>query len=899
LTTVVLTWTAPQNVTLTNYTVEWGTTYGVYTGSHSMGGTGTLTYTVTGLTQNTTYYFIIETWTASTTRGPYSNIAPAHTGSSQPPIVFPSVLSVSSTGLTSVVLTWTAPQNVTLTNYTVEWGTAYGIYTGSHSMGGSATLTYTVTGLTLNTTYYFVIETWTAATTRGPYSNIAPAHTASSAAPVVTPSVLSVSSTGLTTVVLTWTAPTNVSLTNYTVEWGTVYETYTGSHSMAGTGTLTYTVTGLTLNTTYYFVIETWTTSTTRGPYSNIAPAHTAASAAPVVTAPVLTASTFNYDAISLSWSAGTNFTAVNYSVEWGYVYGVYVGSASGGDVLYHIVTGLMQNETYYFLVQAWTGTTTRGPASNIAVARTSPPPPPTVVASVLSVVATGLTTAELTWTATQNVSLNNYTVEWGTVYGTYPHTFSFGNGGPFDYEVTGLSTNTTYYFVIETWTNNGVRGPYSNVAPAQTQAVGPPVVAPGVLSVSAVGVSSVTLTWTAPTNVTATSYTVEWGTTYGSYSGSASGVTALHYTVTGLSQNTTYFFLVVPNKGPTTNVAPAHTATVSSAAPPVVVAPVLSVVGINVSQVDLAWTVPQNVTYTEYQLLWGTIYGSWSGAVDLSTSTQHYSLGGLTANTTYYFIIVVTALLDSNIAVGHTTNELQVIVTPGVLSVAGSGDNAVNLTWTAPTNVSGITGYTVKWGVVFLTYTSSVGVGLAYVYQATGLLANTTYYFVVVPNVGPDSNIAVGHTLTPASSTHQPVVVVSVLAVVATTVNDVELAWSAPTNVSVSDYQVNWGTAYGSYPYSLPNTTALHEDVGALSANVTYYFVITTWVGSTPGPASNVAIAHTKDYAPSVPSNADIWGDIYLAVGLALFFILLIVAFLVIRSRQPRPLYNDMRYEG
>src|SRR5208282_1080011 len=195
--------------------------------------------------------------------------APAHTFANGLLIKTIPILSVYAVSTTSVSMAWTAPANTTLTNYTVVWGTAYGTYaTGSHSMAGTGTLTYTVTGLSINTTYWFEILTWTSATARGPVSNAAPAHTFANGELVATLPDLSVASVTQTSVLLTWTAPQNVSVTNYTVEWGTVFGTYSGSHSMGGASTLTYTVTALAANTTYYFLVETWTSATARGPSS-------------------------------------------------------------------------------------------------------------------------------------------------------------------------------------------------------------------------------------------------------------------------------------------------------------------------------------------------------------------------------------------------------------------------------------------------------------------------------------------------------------------------------------------------------------------------------------------------------------------------------------------------------
>jgi hypothetical protein len=865
LTTVVASWTAGTNFTSVNYTVLWGTTYGVYSGSHSLGGVSTLDYTIAGLSQNTTYFVDVATWTAATTRGPASNIAPAHTSSSAAPVVTAPVLTVVATGLTMVVASWTAGSNFTSVNYTVLWGTTYGSYTGSHSIGGASTFDYTITGLSQNTTYFVDVATWTGATTRGPASNIAPAHTSSSAAPVVTAPVLTVSATGLTSIVASWTTGTNFTAVNYTVLWGTTYGSYTGSHSMGGVGTLDYTITGLAQNTTYFVEVETWTGATTRGPVSNIAPAHTGSSVPPIVFPPVLTASAGDnqpYNSADLSWTAPQNVTVVNYTVLWGFNYGFYVGSYSFGSAppLNYVVTGLQQNETYYFLIETWTSVSTRGPSSNIAPAHTAATQTPIVVDSVLSVVATGLTTAELTWTATQNVTLNNYTVEWGTTYGIYTHAFSYGTTAPFNYEVTGLSANMTYYFVIETWTTNMVRGPYSNAAPAQTQAVGPPVVVLPALSVVATGLSSVVLTWTAGANFTAVNYTVEWGTTYGSYSGSHSmgGVSTLTYTVTGLALNTTYYFLLetwttATIRGPVSNIAPAHTLAV---APPVITAGVLSVVATGLTTVTLAWTAPTNVTVSGYTVKWGTVYGTYGSSASVG-DVLDYTVTGLGENTTYFFEVVPNIGPITNVAPAHTQPYVPVIVA-SVLAVSATGIESVSLTWSAPINET-VTGYTVKWGTVYGTYGSSASVGDVLDYTVTGLAPNTTYFFIVDPNVGPDSNVAPAHTA-PLTGLGAPVVVQPILSVVSVGQTVVALAWTSPQNESVDSYAVYVDSPYGSYVGSFDYSASTnHATITGLDDNTTYYFNVTVEGSSGPVGASNWAPAQTLAYAPIVPPKVPV----------------------------------------
>jgi len=698
-TAVSLSWTAPANTTLTNYTAVWGTSYGTYTtGSHSLGGASTLDYTVAGLATNTTYWFEVLTWTGAAARGPVSNVVPAHTFANSIPVQTIPILSVYAVSTTSVSLAWTAPANTTLTNYTVVWGTVYGTYTtGSHSMGGTGTLTYTITGLSLNSTYWIEVLTWTGATTRGPVSNVAPAHTFANGVLVQTIPILSVSAVTTTAVVLTWAAPQNVSVTNYTVEWGTVFGTYSSSHSIGGSSTFTYTVTGLSLNTTYYFLVETWTGAATRGPNSNIAPARTLANGELVSTIPILSVDAVTQTAALLTWTAPQNVSVTNYTVEWGTAYGTYTGSHSlgGASTLTYLIPSLLYNTTYYFLVETWTGATARGPDSNIAPARTLPYDiviPPVQTFPILSVVGVGENSVVLTWTAPQNVSVTNYTLEWGTAYGSYPNHVSEG-ASTFDTTVTGLNENTTYWFLIVTWTGALTTGPSSNPAPAQTLAFNP-FVLPPFLSVVATGQTTVNITWTAPTNETVLNYTVVWEDYLGTYSYSA-GISFL-YEITGLPANSTVYVRVLTwtgafVEGSVSNVAPAHTLAVPSVVviPLVILYPVLTASAMTFSTGDYAylnWTVPVNFTVVNYTLLQAPV-DSWP---IWSSSTSE----GMNLNAEAYMLPCSTYLFEIEAwnAGGHfILSNPTPVSSGGCATVPSAGANTVLYTVLAIAVVAGV----------------------------------------------------------------------------------------------------------------------------------------------------------------------------------------------------------------
>ncbi|AWP29292.1 hypothetical protein B9D94_22935 [Paenibacillus sp. Cedars] len=261
---VELSWSGvPGTVT---YSVYGGTASGVYDSTPIATVNGSTTsYTVTGLTNGMAYYFVV---TASNESG-YSGYSNEASATPQMPSPGAPTGLTANAGNEQVELSWSGmPGTVT---YSVYGGTASGVYdsTPIATVNGSTT-SYTATGLTNGTAYYFAVTASNESGYSG-YSNEA------SATPQMPSPGAPTAPTGLTAnagneqVELSWSGvPGTVT---YSVYGGTASGVYDSTPIATVNGSTTsYTATGLTNGTTYYFAVMASNESGYSG-YSNEASA--------------------------------------------------------------------------------------------------------------------------------------------------------------------------------------------------------------------------------------------------------------------------------------------------------------------------------------------------------------------------------------------------------------------------------------------------------------------------------------------------------------------------------------------------------------------------------------------------------------------------------------------------
>ena len=229
-------------------------------------GANIVTYTDNSVSQNTTYYYRVRA-TNSGGDSPYSNEANATTPDAPP--AAPSNLAAAAVSTTQINLSWTDNAS-NETGFKVERKTGSGgTYAQIGTVGANVT-TYSDSGLTASTTYYYRVRANNAIGDSG-YSNEANATT--SATIPTAPSALTATAASSSQINLGWTD-------NASNETGFKIERKTGSGgtysqiATVGTGVVSYNDTGLTASTTYYYRVRATNAAGDSG-YSNEANATT------------------------------------------------------------------------------------------------------------------------------------------------------------------------------------------------------------------------------------------------------------------------------------------------------------------------------------------------------------------------------------------------------------------------------------------------------------------------------------------------------------------------------------------------------------------------------------------------------------------------------------------------
>ena len=236
---------------------EWGptTSYGYSTPAQSLGGTGSLSYALSGLAPETTYHFRARAAGDGTDYGVDQAFTTAALPEEPPEVTTRAANAIGASSAT-LNLNLASLGSAASVRVSFEWGltTSYGGTTAAVTVSRTGSSSFALSGLEPATTYHFRAVAVGDGTVYGGDLTF----TTASAEPEP-PAVATLEAGGIgtasATLNLTLTGPGTAASVQVSFEWGptTDYGHSTEAQAITGTGTLSQPLSGLAAATTYHF----------------------------------------------------------------------------------------------------------------------------------------------------------------------------------------------------------------------------------------------------------------------------------------------------------------------------------------------------------------------------------------------------------------------------------------------------------------------------------------------------------------------------------------------------------------------------------------------------------------------------------------------------------------------
>ena len=417
-------------------------------------GSNVVTYTNTGLTSSTTYFYRVRAANAGGTSA-NTDVVSATTAIAVPSA--PSGLSATALSSTEIRLNWTDNSN-NETGFEID-RSANGT-SGWTQIGtvGANVATFNNTGLTPSTQYFYRVRSVNAG---GASANSGTANATTSIAPPAAPSALTTTPLSTTQIRLNWTDNAN-NESGFQIDRSANGTTGWTQIATVGSNVTTYTNTGLTAATTYFYRVRA---NNSAGVSANT----DVVSGTTLIAAPSapssLTATALSSTEIRINWTDNSNNEtsfqidrSANGTTGW-----TQIGTV-GSNVTTYTDTGRAPSTQYFYRVRAANSGGASG-NSNVANATTLVGPP--VAPSGLAATALSGSDIQLNWTDNAGNETGfqidrspNGTTGWTQVGTVASNVTTFIN--------TGLTTTTTYFYRVRAVNGSGASA-NSNVASATT----------------------------------------------------------------------------------------------------------------------------------------------------------------------------------------------------------------------------------------------------------------------------------------------------------------------------------------------------------------------------------------------------------------------------------------------
>jgi chitodextrinase len=578
--------------------------YVVYRDGSEVGRSPSTSYSDTGLEPSTVYQYRISAINGQGLESGQSGPENQKTLDPEPPPP-PTNLSASTVSASEIDLSWTASTAGDVTGYRV-------LRNGSSIAVLGLTTSYRDSGLQGFTTYNYTVTALDSEDQESGPSAPAQATTLDGTPPT-TPANLSASTTGTTTIGLTWAASADpeTGVSSYLV--------YRNGSQIASTSQTSYQDSGLSPATTYDYRVRAVNGQGLESGLSNEDSATTLDATGPT-TPTNLTATPASTDRIDLDWAASSD-------PESGIAgYRIFRDGSQVGQTAQTSFsdTGLSPATEYEYRVRAVNGDGLQSGPSDAASATTLDATPPTIPQNLVAT-PVGTERIDLAWDASQDpeTGILGYRVfRDGSEVGTTAQTV---------YQDDGLSPATRYDFYVVAVNGGGLESqPSATISATTFDGTGPTT--PTNLTATATGTDRVDLEWTPAEDPESgiALYTVFRD---GSEVGSTSETT---YQDSGLDPATTYEYRVSATNGDGLQGGlsdPAEATTLDGSGPS---APTnVTAEPVSQTQIDLTWTASEDPEsgvdrYIVYRD--NTMIGS--------VTDTSFADSGLTQNTTYVYSI-------------------------------------------------------------------------------------------------------------------------------------------------------------------------------------------------------------------------------------------------------------------
>lgn len=670
---------------------------------------------------------------------------------------FANITSFSATlyTLSSIIINWDGSYST----IQADWGDTAD-FSGDYQTLSGITENYMVAeNLSIGVLYYFRITPTNDDGVVGIVSTTIPMST--SYMPTITSLVTNVLSTS--SVSLTWDG--SYSLVNIVVSTDSFFTNV--FYSVNSLDASTKTVAGMTAGTNYYVKITPHGTGFV-GPISTITT---------VDTIPQLTGysvSSYDSSSVLVSWVG----SCLNGTLIWNTTNSFSVNDSSmnglSGVSSSQIITGLTSNQIYYVKMIPYTtsnvvGTFLIGGATTSFKTLSATTRP---IVNTFSTSAVTTTTSLLTWSGV----LTSVDIYWDTS-GTFIGSANLSAITGTTRTVTGLSSNTKYYFKIIPKSSAAEYGVPSSVLNITTL----PII--NTFTSSAVDTSAISVVFSGSFSTV----DVFWNTTndFSTAYSSKTGITASPSVISGLSPNLLYYFKITPYSSISVAGATSLTNCITK--------PYVSSFGVAVidsSTAVLTWDGSLNTT----DILWNN-----TGSTFSSTDNRIYSVSGLTktivgldSSSVYYFVIIPknasSVMGVSSEIVSKTTYYYPLITSSNAVAVDtssvaithGGVYSHVNIEWNTNGEIIDLSGS-------LTNRTTSPN-------YISGLSSNIKYYFTITPYYTlPSSLVITGSTLK-----------LGELSTTAITATPVSISSSSYFSFTSSNYtSAVVSTATGNYAYS------------------------------------------------------------------------------------------------